>query len=629
MPKYLALDTETTGLNLHTGDQPFFISTCDEQGNTRYWRFRVDPFTRRVECSDEQRQAITDYISRYVLVFHNCKFDVRALSTIGITFNWELGFEETLLASHAVSSSDRHGLKELAIKYLEFSDADEKLLKSTVTKARNTARRLGWTLSDHPAADYWIPGQLDENDRSCETYACQDAERTMLLWQLYEPLLDTLDLRAGYEQEKRLLRVVYRMESDGITINTRRLNEIQSFLLQETEDCEAILKDEAKAMGYKNLNLDSGSQVANILHSKKHFNLPVIKTTEKGQISTDKDSLSKLYRITDKGTSEYNFLRQMLLRRTFLSGIRYLEGYKKNCYRFHRDWAILFCSLNQTGTQTSRFSSSNPNGQNVSKKAEAKLKWGDITEKFEIPKLREVFGPIPGKTWYAIDYSQLELRVFAAVSQEQGLIDALNAGYDFHGYVASRIFNKPMDEITDMERTIAKNTNFALIFGASPRKVNETAGIPNAYELFAGQFPYATEFMQKTIREVKKTGYVRTVDGYRLDIPLQAPYKAVNYLVQGTAGRIVKNAMVKIDSEDWFNWENIRLVLQIHDELIIESDTNCEFNSPAYINRIMELMRESGRDMGIDTPADCDIITTDWGHGEKIEVTPTEFNIAA
>jgi DNA polymerase-1 len=624
MPKYLALDTETTGVNLRHGkDKPFFVSTCDEQGYTRCWRFPVDPLSRRVEVSDAQRRQISNYISKYTIVYHNAKFDIRALESIGIKTHWT--FEETLLASHAVSSSEKHGLKELAIKYLDFSDDDEKLLHQEVLKARRLARQKGWKLSDCTKADYWLPGELDPKNKSLEKYAVKDAERTMLLWQMYDSVLDELDLRAGYEKEKELLKVVYKMETDGITINTKKLESIQNYLKYETVKCETIARKQSERVGYENLNLDSNKQLAEVLHDEKYFNLPVGVVTEKGNISTCKDAFNVLYKDTVEGSTANIFLRQMLLKRAYQSGTRYLEGYQRLAYRITNEWSLLFPSLNQTGTQTTRFSSSNPNGQNISKKDKVKVKFGDKVETFDLPKLRDVFAPVPGKTWYAIDYSQLELRVFAAVSKEQGMIDALNAGYDFHGYVASRIFNKPFDEITESERTIAKNTNFALIFGASPAKVNATAGIHNAYELFAGQFPYAADFMQKTIGEVKKTGYIRTVDGYRLDIPLNAPYKAVNYLVQGTAGRIVKNAMVKIDKEDWFNWENIRIVLQIHDELIIETDIKSEYNSPKYIHRIMELMLESGQEMGINTPADCDKITTDWGHGEKINVTPTEF----
>lgn len=542
---------------------------------------------------------------------------------MGIEFHWN--FEETLLASHALSSSDKHGLKELAIKYLDYPDIDEKKLKKKVLLARNRVRG-DWKIAKATECDYWLPGQVFPEDKSLEDYAYQDAERTMLLWLLYEPLLKKLNLYEGYEKEKELLRVVYKMETDGITINMDRLNEIQDFLSLEANKCSIRAKFTARKRGYTNLKLDSNKDLKELLFTKEGFNLPIIKRTEKGNVSTDKEVINTLYENTEKGTDEYKFLKQMLTRRAYLTGFRYLEGYRTKAYQINDEWYRLYPSLNQSGTQTTRFSSSNPNGQNVSKKDEKKIGQDTV---LHIPKLRDVFGPMPGKTWYAIDYSQLELRVFAAVSKEQALIDALDSGYDFHGYVASRIFRKSMDKISSQERTIAKNTNFALIFGASPRKVNQTAGIPNAYELFSGQFPNAAQFMESTIRKVSKIGYVTTLDGYRLDIPLEAPYKAVNYLVQGTAGRIVKNAMLKINREAWFDWENIRLVLQIHDELIVETLNSGPYNTPRYINRIVTLMLEAGLDMGINTPASCNRITTDWGHGEEIVVTDNEFQTAA
>lgn len=571
-------------------------------------------------ATKEQVEDVVQYIRGSTVVFHNAKFDIRALSTIGIDFHWD--FEETLLASHCYSSADNHGLKELAIKYLDYSDADEHHLHQQVIKARNKARLLGWKLHDSTYADYWVPYQLS-GDLSLENYATKDAERTMLLWQLYEPLLDELDLRQGYEREKELLKVVYKMENDGITINMDTLKNTKSFLEKEITKTKIRANHYLKKESLLVINLDSPKQLIDILHTDKGFNLPVVKTTDKGGTSTDKEVLRELFDKSEEDTTQYKFLKQLLMKRSMNSAIGYLKGYEKLCYEVKGDvtYARLYPSLNQTGTKTTRFTSSNPNGQNISKKTGVKFE----EDKFSIPKLRDVFGPMPGKVWYSIDYSQLELRVFAAVSKEQSLIDALNAGYDFHGFVASQIFGKSMDEVEDSERTIAKNVNFALIFGAGPDKVNATAGIPNAYELFAGQFPNAIAYMQKVIREVKRLGHLRTVDGYRLDVSRSAPYKGVNYLVQGTAGRIVKSSMVKIGNEDWFDWKSIRLVLQIHDELIIEVDEHSPYNSPQYIHRIMSLMSEAGLDMGINTPVDADIITTDWGHGRAIKVTPTNF----
>lgn len=624
----IALDTETTGLKLHNGKcQPFYISTCNTEGMVRSWRFQVDPFTRKVQIPRGSTDEVLSWLDNKRIVFHNAKFDIRALSTIGINLEIDsLNFEETHLASHAIKSEGTHKLKELALLYLDYPDIDEKKLKAQVIRSRHIAKGKGWKISEKTEEDYWLPGQINKKESSLEKYADQDAERTILLWLLFEPLLKKLNLQEGYEREKELLRTVYKMENEGITINTEKLESSLTFFHQEKAKSNIRANYVLRKRFNKTINLDSGKQLINILHDKKGYNLEPAAFTEKGGISTDKDSLNTLYNASREGSSEERFIYHLLMGRAYKSGVGYLEGYKRLATPLNgTKYAILYPSLNQSGTRTTRFSSNNPNGQNIGKKTDRKV--GD--EKFTIPKLRDVFGPLPGQVWYAIDYSQLELRVFSAVSKEQSLIDVLDEGYDFHGYVACRIFNKKREEVTDQERTIAKNVNFALLFGASPRKVNQTAGIPNAYELFSGQFPNANKFMQKIIKEVSKTGYIRTVDGYRLDVPLKSPYKAVNYLVQGSAGSIVKNAMIDIDKEDWFDWEQIRLVLQIHDELIIEVNEDSKYNSPKYINRIMNIMLNSGLRYGINTPASCELITTDWGHGQEINVTETEFSLAA
>jgi len=309
--------------------------------------------------------------------------------------------------------------------------------------------------------------------------------------------------------------------------------------------------------------------------------------------------------------------------RSMETGVRYMKGYKQLALHQKDNWHKIYPSLNQSGTKTSRLSSSNPNGQNVGKKDKIKLAGEEIV----IPKLRDCFCPPPGKIWYSIDYSQIEIRVFATLSEEYSILEALDAGYDFHGFVASKIFNKEPEEVTDSERTIAKNTNFAIIFGAGPDKINRTAGIPNAYELFAGQFPNVTDFMTKIINSVKETGRLRTADGYRLDIPFNAPYKAVNYLVQGTAGRIIKRAMVSLDKLEWFDWEDIKMILQIHDELIFEINKHSKYNSNETLRTIMSVMEEAGSSMGIHTPVSCEKISDDWGHGEEISVEPEYQNV--
>ena len=623
---YLAIDCETTSTDFRRGARPFFISMCDEGGETRGWRAEVDCKTREVYWPYHYKQEVQEYLDSYIPVFHNAKFDIKALESIGLHVDIS-SYEDTLLASHAISSIDKHGLKELAVKYLRYTDTDELKLQKAVCRARLKAKKLGWTLgvdrkgTKQPKWDYWMPEQIDSTSHELRKYAFGDVERTILLWGIYKELLEAEDLMKGYRNEKELQKVVMKVENNGITLSKDRISAVSSFLSRNKTPHLGKMQFVAKKCFKKEINPDSNDDLKAIIY--EDFGLEVLKRTEKGAPSLDKEALKELYEKLEEGTYEYKFMRHLLTSKAYVSGVRYLAGYKCLLHDLCDEWGVLYASFNQSGTGTSRFSSSNPNGQNIGKKT----KYTVGAKEIYVPKLREVFGPLPGYRWLSLDYSQIELRIFAVVSGEQGLIDALNAGYDFHGYVASRIFNKSMEEVTDQERTIAKNVNFALIFGAGEAKVNATAGIDNAYELFANQFPNAHAFMAKVIKEVRETGYVRTLDGYRLSIPYETPYKAVNYLVQGSAGRIIKQAMLDLDKE--LDWQDATMIMQIHDELIFNLRGDSEYNSPKFVRRIMDIMEDSGRRLGVNTPVSAEIIDTDWGHGIDCEVTESQFILAA
>lgn len=667
--KLIALDTETTGLDLRHGCRPFLVSTCTAKGILKCWEWPVDPITRQPKIPLKDKQEIVDYLNGKIVIFHNAKFDIRALCSIGIGLDFQDNdfvclpgkdhrgkrfvafcktFHETLLASHAFSSSSKHGLKEQGVKHLHYSASDEDKLKKRVEqatrwcKANDVEVSLGHTLTGKraTAADYWLPKFVWPEDRTCLTYAEKDVERTILLWLLYAEVLEDQNLVEGYERERQLLQVVYRMETEGITINLsdikRKISSLEEVIAEKEAKCQRYLKRRFK----RTCNLRSGKELIGLFYGDMRY--PVLKKTKKGLPSTDKDTINALMEWEEGhellGDSIQKFFIPFLTKKSYESAVQQLRNYvafsrtipnvlpqrrnkkeRRNRTRMEReDWATLYPSLNQSGTGTTRFSCSTPNGQNVSKIVEV-----DIGKFITIPgaRLRDVFGPPPGYVWYAIDYNQLELRVFAAVSDEKSLIEAFDAGYDFHGYVASRIFNKNVDEVTKQERRIAKNVNFALIFGASPKKVNATAGIPNAYEMFSSLFPNVTSYMQKTIREVKQTGYVYTLDGYRLDVSINAPYKAVNYKVQGTAGSIVKQAMIDIDRKGLVDWINAKILLQIHDELIFEVKKGSEFDTPKFAYDVCTAMELSGQRLGISTPVTCDVIESNWGNG--VEVNPT------
>lgn len=632
-PFYLAVDSETTGLDFWRGARPFFISTCDEEGNTRCWCTRVDPYTREVRWDDSTLDEIREYLNGFdTLVFHNSKFDLKSLLSIGLDYR-DKQYEDTLIASHAVSSSDKHGLKELAAKYLGIPDEDKTTLLKHVLLACNKARKLGWKLGhdhkvskEHPEGkrqtswDYWVPHQLDPNDLSCHEYATTDAERTILLWSIYKDLLPEIGMEELYRKEMKLARIVLKVEEKGISIDFDKLLPTKQYLEEESAKCEIRARFIVeKDLGITDLNIDSGKQLIDLLYNK--WDLPVLKKTKNKNPSVDKETLTRLYEELDEDSPQAKFLYQIFFHRAYKAGIGYLEGYNLIAERLGRRWGRLYPSLNQTGTRTTRFSSSNPNGQNIGKRDLLEI----AGEQFQIPKLRDVFSPPPGRLWYAIDYSQLELRIFAYLSREQSLIERLESGEDIFRYIASRLFGKTEESVEKSERQRVKNATYATIYGATEGKIDRTVQLTGAYRLYKEQFPGVGRFLDETISNVERDGFIHTLDGYRLDAPKGAAYKGLNYTIQGTAGRIAKVAMMKIADLPWFDWDITRMVFQIHDEIIIETDIGGSHNKPSYIRQVMDCMESAGREMGVNTPVTCSRITTDWGHGEEVIVTTDEI----
>lgn len=634
----LALDCETTGLDLRHGCMPFLIATCNLNGVTCCWEWDVDPQTRKPKIPPGDIEGIKKRIKGKTLVFHNAKFDLRALSLIGITVNlidgWTNGdplsstpcleIHDTLLMSHALSSEGPHGLKHLAKELLSIDDNDEKILRSkTIHACRYLERSLegkfkrGHNLSGdrEVESDYWTVRLADDKDDACLTYAKKDVERTILLYDFFSRIFKAKPkLKPNYKRELSLLKTVYKVETDGICVDSMLIANKKKKLHRAKIDKEALCQAAMSKALRRNCNVRSPIDLREYLYSSKGLKLPVTAVTLTGHNSCAKKTLEELAIWKDTLKPEaLEFIPNLLLLKSYSTASGYLSNYQDRMAFLNGEY-VLYPSLNQTGTKTTRFSSNNPNGQNVSTVSTIEI-WG---EDYPGPELRECFRPPSGKVWYSIDYSQLELRVFAAASQEKSIIEALEDGYDFHMFVACKIFNKKQEHITKAERRIAKNVNFAIIFGAKEKKVNATAGIPNAYKLFASQFPNVASFMGKTVEFAKKNGCIYTLDGYKLDVPQDGLFKSVNYLVQGTAGSIIKNAMIEIDKQKLVDWKESRIVLQIHDELLFEFSRESRNKNLREVRKIASVMEKSGSDLAITTPVSVDEITANWGHSKKI-----------
>jgi DNA polymerase family A len=426
----------------------------------------------------------------------------------------------------------------------------------------------------------------------------------------------------------------------------------------------------------KKFNVQSGKQLAPILYTKAGCNLPLLTKTKKGaNLPTDNVTLQKLYlycvavknnnhdqatthlipedgnnndllgRDYTPGSPNHNFLfRRIETVLSFLdsittyeeksgfpkdnvgykaygTGVTYANGYIASAtsvaHRYTmRKWRTplterwpgkdlyLFPTFNPVGITLTRFSSRNPNGQNVSKKP-------------HIP-LRKLFQPAPGRVWVCIDYSQLELRLFAAASGDESLTDAFRKGYDFHTFTACGMYGYNIEhpsEIPSHLRRVAKNVNFGIVYGAGPAKIALTSGDSEAYEKYSKQFPKARQYMDAVIRGVERTGSVHTLYGYELRVYPEPAYKGVNYVVQGTAGELVKRAMTALyfDPDTPLDWDRCRLVLNVHDELVFDLEDDAD-----YLNQTVPVLMRKMTAAGLPycTPVDAKLCRVSWGEEE-------------
>lgn len=243
-------------------------------------------------------------------------------------------------------------------------------------------------------------------------------------------------------------------------------------------------------------------------------------------------------------------------------------------------------------------------------------------------KIRQVFGPTPGRIWLDLDYDQLQLRIFAYVSGEERLIKAFDEGWDAHNFVACQIYKT--DKPNKLQRRVAKSINFGFIFGAKEKKITAVAGDSSVWRTVNQLFPNAVRFLETTGEETSRKGYV-DIGGYRLYVPKDLNsgyakgYTGVCYKVQGLEGLIVKRAMVywhkylrdlcKRNHSANFSF----LTLQVHDELIADFKNQPREDLLKYGQQLRRLMERAGSDYGVKTPANVEIVATSWDKSEPFE----------
>ena len=528
---FLSLDTETTGTD------PISAKLVGLSFSIR----ENQAFYVPIPQNDEEAQKIVNefkpiYENENILkIGQNIKYDLLVLQNYGVELKGKIF--DTMIAHYLLQPELHHGMDYLAEVYLNYQTIHiEELIGSKGKNQKNMADLP-------PTAVY--------------EYACEDADVTLKLKNVLEPLLKENDCdRLFWEIEMPLMPVLAYMERNGVCIDREGLKETSRLY---TEEMNRIEKEIHELAG-TDFNIASPKQVGEVLFDRlKIVDKP--KKTKTGQYVTSEEVLESLrtkHPVVEK-ILEHRGLKKLL--GTYIDALPKLV----NPVTGH-----IHTSFNQTITTTGRLSSSNPNLQNIPVRNE----YGK--------EIRKAFIPEEGCLFFSADYSQIELRIMAHLSGDEHMIEAFRNGQDIHAATAAKIFKKELDEVTKEERSKAKTANFGIIYGITAFGLAERMGVSRteAKELIEGYFqtyPKVKEYMNRSIEMAREKGYTETVyhrkchlrdiNSHNAVVRGYAERNAINSPIQGSAADIIKIAMIRIYRR--FREEQLRskMILQVHDEL--------------------------------------------------------------
>lgn len=539
--KCFAFDTETTSVD-YMKAKLVGLSFCVEAGKAAYVPVAHDYLDapEQLDCEWVLAQLKPLLESQTILkIGQNLKYDANVLSHYDIEVKG-IAFD-TMIESYCFNSvATRHNMDALADKYLGYKTVHFEDI------AGKGAKQLTFNQIDLEKAGH---------------YAAEDADITLRLHQAIFPQLEkrSTQLSVFNDIEMPLLPVLARMEQHGVLIDCDMLAEQSQAIGARLSELEI----EAHNLAGKSFNLSSPKQLQTILFEE--LKIPVIKKTPKGAPSTAEEVLQELALdyplpkiiLENRGLSK--------LKSTYTDKLPLLVDPKTN--RVHT-------SYHQAVTATGRLSSTDPNLQNIPIRSE------------EGRKIRHAFIAPENHKIVAIDYSQIELRIMAHLSNDPGLVNAFSEGKDVHKATAAEIFAVPLDEVTTDQRRSAKAVNFGLIYGMSAFGLAKQLNVPRhtaqAYmDKYFERYPNVSQYMEDTRQQATEKGYVETLFGRRLYLPdikskngmrkKAAERAAINAPMQGTAADIIKKAMLSVDA--WIQEQNdprIKMTMQVHDELIFE-----------------------------------------------------------
>lgn len=558
--KIIALDTETTSLNPLMA-KLLGISFAWKENEAYFINLRSDDKKASLFDNNKLNQESSNWLKQLKTIIedekiekigHNIKYDLQVLKNYDIEIGGKIF--DTMIASYLLNPENRqHNLDALS-----FSELNWEKIKSS-------------DLTDNKKSDF----------RSVELeklgiYSCEDVDCTLKLKNILEKKLIKRRLLKLFEEiEVPLIKVLADMERSGVKLDSLFLKNLGQ---QIDKDIKKLTKKIFELAG-ENFNINSTKQLKEILYQKLNINSVGIKKTKTG-FSTASEELEKIKHLHPiiKSIQEYRELSK--LSSTYIESLPQLVSSDEKIHT----------SFNQTITATGRLSSSDPNLQNIPTKTEL----GN--------KIRQAFTASSGHKLLSLDYSQIELRIMAHLSKDPKLVSAFKNNLDIHRATSATINKIKLEEVSDKQRQEAKAINFGILYGQGPHGLSQSANIPyqQAREFIDKYFKsYAgvKKFIDNTIKEVQKTNYSQTIFGRLRELreinsqeimkKKSAERMAINSPIQGSAADIIKIAMIKI-FEEIKNFSDIKMILQIHDELIFEvKEDKINYYYPK-IKKIME-----------------------------------------
>lgn len=532
----ISFDTETTGTDANAVD---IVGMSFSVQPTEGWYVPLPVAKEEVLKILETFRPVFER-SDAQFIGQNAKYDMIVLKWYGIEVKGKIF--DTMLAHYLVEPEGRRSMDLLSAQYLQYAPVSIETLIGKKGKNQGTMR--------------------DVEIEKIKEYAAEDADITLQLKAKFEPMLKERDVeKVFYEIEAPLVQVLTDMEFEGIKIDTQALADFSRELETDIRTAEESVFQQAGVR----FNLGSPKQLGEVLFEKLQLD-PKAKKTRTGQYATGEDVLAKL---SSKHPIVENILvyRELTkLKSTYVDALPTMINPRTN--RVHT-------SYNQAVAVTGRLSSNNPNLQNIPIRTER----GREVRKAFVPRNEEY-------TLLSADYSQIELRIIAAISGDQNMSDAFRSGLDIHTATAAKVYGVELADVTSDMRRNAKSVNFGIIYGQSAFGLSENLGIPRSeakalIDNYFAQYPAIRQYMEDQVKFAQKTGYVQTVMGRKRwlkDINSSnavvrgfAERNAINMPIQGTAADLIKLAMISLHKTFRENNFRSRMILQVHDELVFDA----------------------------------------------------------